>query len=216
MKKAIGKLLIIGDSYSTFEGCVPDGYKVYYGNDERSVEFGVTSPEKTWWGIFKRESGAELIENNSWSGSPVSYIGWNDVDCSKSSSFVYRLRELAKEDFARIGKPDTLLIFGATNDSWIGTPLGEAKFSDITEMDLRTVLPAISAIIGEARAALPDTRIIYMINTELKPEITEHIKAASEHFGTEYIELSNIDKMSGHPTALGMRRIAEQLLEFLK
>jgi peptide/nickel transport system substrate-binding protein len=38
------------------------------------------------------------------------------------------------------------------------------------------------------------------------------IKEASEKFGTSYIELHDIDKMSGHPTTKGMAQICEQVL----
>jgi hypothetical protein len=204
------KLLIIGDSYSTFEGYIPEGYAVYYDKAETRPGTGVSSVEHTWWSIFSRETGMEIIENNSWSGSTVCYTG-RGGDCSHDSSFIYRLRCLCESNFRGKGAPDTLIIFGATNDSWIDAPLGEAKLEGFEESDLYSVLPAIADIICEARTALPKTRIVYVINTGLKPEIGAQVKAASEHYGAEYVELSDIDKVSGHPTALGMRQIADQL-----
>ena len=33
---SLGNVLIFGDSYSTFEGYVPEGYDVYYYKDGRS------------------------------------------------------------------------------------------------------------------------------------------------------------------------------------
>ena len=204
------KLLIIGDSYSTFEGYIPEGYAVYYDKAGTRPGTGVRSVEDTWWHIFSRETGMEIIENNSWSGSTVCYTG-RGGDCSRSSSFIYRLRCLCDSDFRGKGAPDTLIIFGATNDSWIDAPLGEAKLSGFEESDLYSVRPAVADIIYEAKAALPKTRIVYVINTGLKPEISAHVKAASERYGTEYVELSDIDKVSGHPTALGMRQIADQV-----
>lgn len=204
------RLLIIGDSYSTFEGYIPEGYAVYYDKAGTRPGTGVRSVEDTWWHIFSRETGMEIIENNSWSGSTVCYTG-RGGDCSRSSSFIYRLRCLCDSDFRGKGAPDTLIIFGATNDSWIDAPLGEAKLSGFEESDLYSVLPAVADIIYEAKAALPKARIVYVINTGLKPEISAHVKAASERYGTEYVELSDIDKVSGHPTALGMLQIADQV-----
>lgn len=204
------KLLIIGDSYSTFEGYIPEGYAVYYDKAETRPGTGVRSVEDTWWHIFSREAGMEIIENNSWSGSTVCYTG-RGGDCSRDSSFIYRLRCLCDSDFGGKGAPDTLIIFGATNDSWIDAPLGEAKLCGFEESDLYSVLPAVADIIYEAKAALPEARIVYVINTGLKPEICAQVKAASERYGTDYVELSDIDKVSGHPTALGMRQIADQV-----
>ena len=91
-------LIIFGDSYSTFENFVPDGYAVHYfekecpGTDVRKVE-------QTWWHQVVEEAGFKLALNNSWSGSTIGYTGYNNTDCSKSSSFIYRLKQLIKSDF---------------------------------------------------------------------------------------------------------------------
>ena len=39
---------ILGDSISTFDGCNPDGFAVYY-QGERCEQTGVTSSADTWW-----------------------------------------------------------------------------------------------------------------------------------------------------------------------
>ena len=41
--------------------------------------------------------------------------------------------------------------------------------------------------------------------------IAEGMKQAAEHYGAICIELEDIDKVSGHPTSLGMAQIKEQV-----
>ena len=66
------------------------------------------------------------------------------------------------------------------------------------------------------REELPCGNVVFIINTGLDERISSAIKTASEHFGTRYIELSDIDKMSGHPTVKGMAQIAEQVSKYIK
>lgn len=61
-----------------------------------------------------------------------------------------------------------------------------------------------------------NTEIIYLINDILKPEITESIKEACDHYGVRYMMLHDIDKKAGHPTAKGMAQIADQLAKACK
>lgn len=44
----LGNLFIMGDSYSTFEGYVPDPYEVYYSKST-AENTDVNSVEQTWW-----------------------------------------------------------------------------------------------------------------------------------------------------------------------
>ena len=59
-------------------------------------------------------------------------------------------------------------------------------------------------------------RIVFIMNTGLKPEISECMKNATSHFVVELVELDNIDKVESHPTVLGMEQICEQVLEKLE
>jgi hypothetical protein len=119
---------------------------------------------------------------------------------------------LVRDRFFEREKIDTILVFGGTNDSWLETtPKGEIKLSDWSEEDLYFSLPAICYMAAKLKATLPDGNIIFIINTDLDERITSAIKLASEHFGTSYIELENINKQNGHPTSKGMTEIAEQI-----
>lgn len=209
LNRPIKNIMIFGDSYSTFAGYVPKDYAVYYSNAEKA-ETDVRHVEETWWHSLCTEMGWNLILNNSWSGTTIGNTGY-DGDCSKTSSFIYRLEKLVAEGFFETHEIDTVFVFGGTNDSWSNAPLGEIKFCDHTEEDLRSVCPAIAYFIGKIKAVLPEANLISIINTNLKPEIGEAIKAASAYHGTEYIALSRIDKLCGHPTVKGMAAIREQI-----
>ena len=75
MGKNVNNCLIIGDSYSTFEGCVPAGYAVYYTTEGKGPEYPATkmNQEETWWSRMLSETGATIVQNNSWSGSTICY-----------------------------------------------------------------------------------------------------------------------------------------------
>lgn len=209
-----GNILIVGDSYSTYEGMIPQGYAVYYSRNGRGdPEFSVTkmNPEDTWWMRLINATGARLIQNNSWSGSTVCYTGYNG-DCSHSSSFIYRYRQLKEQGFFKENRIDTVFVFGGTNDSWANAPLGELKYEDVMEDELFSVLPAFCHFMKTLKEDLPDTRIIFVANCDIKEEIVEGIKSAAEHFGVESVSLSKITKEHGHPNVKGMGEICDQVL----
>ena len=201
--------MIFGDSYSTFEGYIPEGYAFYYKNDEKPGT-DVRRVEETWWYSLFAEIGANLVLNNSWAGSTIGNTGYNG-DCSKTSSFIYRLECLHENGFFVKNEIDTVFVFGGTNDSWSNAPLGEIKLSDHTKEDLFSVCPAIGYFIGRLKEILPEANIVSIINTNIKTEIKDAIKAASNYNGTVFVELSGIDKLTGHPTVKGMAGIKEQV-----
>jgi len=205
--------MIFGDSYSTFAGYIPKGYAVYYSEAERP-ETDVRHVEETWWHGLCADLSLNLVRNDSWSGSTLCNTGYGG-DCSRINSFIYRLETLEADGFFTENKIDTVFIFGCTNDSWANAPLGELKLNAAEREDLFSVCPAIGYFIGRLREILPDGNIIFMVNTELKPQIGEAVKAASAYYGTSYIPLEYIDKRCGHPTIQGMQDIAEQVEAFL-
>ncbi len=204
-------IIIFGDSYSTYEGHIPEGYAVYYSG-HRETPPDVSDATKTWWGSLLEATGSTLVQNNSWSGSTIGYTGYNNADCSNSSSFIYRFRKLANEGFFEKNKIDTLFVFGGTNDSWSGAPLGELKYNGIEESDLFCVLPAIAHFAEQLAVTLPDTKIVFIANCDIKSEIIDAMKSVCERYGLVFVALSDIDKLNGHPTELGMEQICEQVL----
>lgn len=203
-------ILIFGDSYSTFKGHIPNGYATYYPS------LDVQNVEQTWWNRVVRLINGNLIHNNSWSGSTICYTGYNNSDCSKSNSFIYRYRTLKEEGFFDKNNIDTIFVFGGTNDSWADVPLGEVKFSDWKEKDLFMVFPAIANFVSGVKADFPNADIIVIINSDIKEEIQNTMEEIAKYFDVKFIRLSYIDKESGHPTAKGMEMIAEEVLRSLE
>lgn len=193
---------ILGDSYSTFEGYVPDGYAIWYDHNPKE-ENDVCDVSQTWWyGLFDG-TRYTLLSNNSYSGATVCNTGYDGADYS-DRSFINRV-PLLLSDPDKI--PDILLIFGGTNDSWADSPIGELQYEAWEEKDLYSALPAYCYMLSYIHTNAPRTRVINIINSELKPEITDGIKAAAEHFGMEYLQLEDIEKGWGHPTIRGMKQI---------
>ena len=158
-----------------------------------------------------KATGAELVRNDSWSGSPLSFTGWPG-DCSTTSSFIYRYEKLSESGFFKENEVDTIFVFGGTNDSWCGAPLGEEKYSDFERDDLFNVLPAICYFMGRLKADHPDKRIVFIANCGIKDEVIDCMAKAADRLGAECIKLHDIDKMAGHPTVLGMEQICDQVI----
>ncbi len=207
-------VIIFGDSYSTFEGYVPDGRELYYHeNDGRMTD--VTKVDETWWYQVVREADLNLILNDSWSGSTICYTRYNNEDCSKTSSFIYRLRCLIRNGFFEKNEINTVFVFGGTNDNWADVTLGTLKYDDLEEKDLYNVLPAISHFFKTLKETLPDADIYCLINTELKDDITEGFEKVCKKYDITAVSFDSIDKAGGHPTVKGMKDIKTGVLKNL-
>ena len=207
-------IMIFGDSYSTFEGYIPITYKTWYRSEGRP-ETDVKKVEETWWHRLCEDKGYNLVMNDSFSGSTLCNTGYDGVDCSSANSFIHRLEVYERKKFFEKNDIDIFFVFGCTNDSWANSPLGEYKTEGITKSDLFNVLPSIPYFIGELKRIVPDAEVVFIINSDLKPEIGDAVKKASAHYGTKYVELTRIQKKSGHPTVVGMASIASQVKEVL-
>ena len=210
----LGNIMIFGDSYSTYEGYIPEGYAIYY-TGHRKGEPDVLDVKNTWWGRLIDATGATLVQNNSWSGSTIGYTGYDNRDCSHDSSFIYRFEKLLAEGFFDRNRIDTLFVFGGTNDSWSHAPLGELKYGDIAENELFCVLPAISHFAKRLSETFKDTKIVFIGNCDINCEITDAMKKICEHYKLDYVALADVDKLNGHPTEKGMEQIAAQVLAAL-
>ena len=212
--KNIGNLMILGDSYSTFRGYNPEGYEYWYYEDV-PPRTDVRDVKDTWWHQFVAETGANLVLNSAYSGTTIGHTGWHGYDFI-DKSFCGRFDKRVAEGFFDSNKIDTLIIFGGTNDSWADCPLGKEQLEGWTVKDLYTVLPAIGYLVHRTKNVLPDTRVIFVINTELKDEITDAIINACRHFGVEYVKLEDISKQEGHPNIEGMKQIKDQIIAHLE
>jgi lysophospholipase L1-like esterase len=210
----LGKVMILGDSYSTFFGYIPEGFDYWY-SERHNLDNGVHSVSDTWWHKLMSRVDGEIILNSSWSGTTVCHTGWRAEDCSHKS-FISRFDKLIDEGFFENNKVDTLFIFGGTNDSWADSPLGEVKLDGWTREELFSFCPAVCYLLARAKEHLPDTRIIYIVNAGLKDKVNDAVRVASEYYGNEVIFLPMMDRNQNHPTAKGMTEIADEVEKYLK
>lgn len=203
---------ILGDSYSTYKGWVPEDYAFWYKDGGNECENDMQSVEQTWWRIFAGEKGYELIANCSFSGSTVCNTGYDASDAS-TTSFIYRMkRELGEGQ----SSPDILIVFGGTNDFWAGSPVGEAKYSDWSMEELKAFGPAFGYMMDYLTRQHPHTVIYNVVNDEIGGSPSgEKIRAIMEEvcarYGVKNILLTDIAKENGHPNRSGMAAIGAQL-----
>lgn len=217
----LGNVFILGDSYSTFSGFIPDGYDSYYApegpkyaqsNDGQGLtDNDVTCVSQTWWHDLVAENG-KLLQNNSWSGTTVCNTGYGGSDFS-DVSFVGRIKKLIAEGYFKEKRVDTFFLFGGTNDSWFDAPLGEEMDAGWEEKDLFCALPAFSYLVDLLKKHLPDTKFYCIINTGLKDEIVDFYSRICEKYGVVVVRLTDIEKQGGHPTVAGMTAIRLQVLD---
>ena len=193
---------IMGDSYSTFVGYIPENYSAYYPNPEKVPD--LLQVEQTWWHQLMTKRNMELLENDSYSGSTVCTVVRPEQKLS--ASFVRR-----SECCLRGKQPDFLMVFGCTNDNWLDREVGQVQFADWTEEDLQKVLPAYCYVLHQLKAANPTSKFLCIINTNFKQPLLEGLLCAAQHYGATAVQLQDIDKSNGHPTALGMSQIAQQI-----
>jgi hypothetical protein len=195
---------VLGDSYSTFEGAIPKGNAIWYFKRNNPNQTDVNRVEQTWWSLLIADKGWKLEMNNSFSGSTICNTGYNKDDYS-DRSFTKRMDNL--------GNPDIIFIFGATNDSWAHSPIGEYKYDDITTDDLWSFRPAMAKMLAWMKERYAQSDIYFLLNDGLSNDINTSVKTICEHYGVKCIELHQIDKMAGHPSVKGMQQIAEQVAE---
>ena len=216
MKKT-ENIFILGDSYSTFEGYVPEGYPCWYMPnypESEKEDPDVTKVEQTWWHALVSERNANLVFNSSYSGSTICNTGYGGADFTKCS-FITRTDEFINDGFFEKNTVDTILIFGATNDTWAGAPIGETKYEGQTTEELYSFLPALSYLLSRLKANAKGARIVFIINDCLSDAVVSGIHDSCKHFDVEYLSLHGISKLDGHPTSLGMTQIKDQVAEYL-
>lgn len=205
------KVSILGDSYSTFEGWVkPDTNELWYQKPEHfkfANRNDVRTVEQTWWHQLIGKMGWQLERNNSYSGATIAYLGYYNADFS-DRSFITRCNNL--------GNPDLILIFGATNDSWIKTKMGKDQFSDWTKKDLFSFRPAMACFLKTIKEAYPNAEMCFILNTALTDSINKAVDDMCQHYDVPCLHLKNIDKQAGHPSIKGMASIAAQVEEWYR
>ncbi len=207
---------ILGDSYSTYEGYLtPDTNLIWYfhpTNKELHSKNDVRSVEQTWWYQVIERMAGKLEINNSYSGSTICCTGYKHGNAAHADysdcAFITRSNKL--------GNPDVILVCGATNDSWAGAPIGEYVYGNWTSKELYEFRPAMAKLLHDLRANYPLARILFILNTDLKPSINESVHTICHHYGIPCLDLKGIDKQQGHPSISGMKAFADQVTNYLR
>ena len=136
---------ILGDSISTYEGCNPEGFAVYYTR-ERQALCGLASPEDTWWMRVIRHRGSQLLINASYSGSMVEGAGFPAGECPQ------RAWSLTSEG----SQPDDVIILMGINDYGWGSAHAQAAGRSAATpacVDLGAVPRDVAGETGEEQVA---------------------------------------------------------------
>lgn len=198
------KVSILGDSYSTFKDHVtPKENAVWYPTERNDVK----ELKQLWWQQFINNYGYTLEVNNSFSGSTICNTGYRKEDYS-DRSFITRMNNL--------GNPDIIFIFGATNDSWAGAPIGEYRYEGWTKEELYSFRPALAYLLNGLQSLYPHAKVYYLLNSELKDVINESVYTICQRYDVPVITLYNIDKQQSHPSIAGMTAISEQIHAFIE
>lgn len=165
LKAAFGgkKISILGDSISTFYG-VSDGVaadttnstikdSVLYYDESHAKALGVTR-ESTWWQRTADALGAEILVNNSWSGSYIKDASTNTR--STPGAYLDRCVNLHDNTGANTGtNPDIILVYMGTNDYYkYKTTHGSADSVDYSALSSKTGNDYIPSSVAEAYAIM--------------------------------------------------------------
>lgn len=198
---------ILGDSYSTFQGFLPEGHAVWYKVPANPEHTDVTKVEQTWWWQVVKEGGYKLGTVNSYSGATICNTGYKDEDYT-DRSFLTRATKL--------GNPDIILVCGGTNDSWANSPIGEYKYDNWTRADLYSFRPAMAKMLNTLQEHYPNVEVYFILNSGLKDEINESVEQICRYYNVPLVKLKDIDKTKNHPNVKGMKSFAQQVLKAMK
>lgn len=145
------KVSILGDSISTFDGWIPEGYACYFPMDG-----DLTKVEQTWWQIALQNTGMELCVNGSSSGSTCVGDSTSTDDCRYGCGD-YRIGDLIGVNGCF---PDVIIVYMGTNDFMKAVPLGD---NDGT----RTVEEGVIENFSDAYCLMLDKLIAFYPNAEI-------------------------------------------------
>ena len=140
---------IVGDSISTYEGFVPDGYSVFYDSDMQRRN-GLQSVYDTWWAKVNQALHAYLCVNNSYSGSKVA------GERFPAASSQQRTQALHTECCL----PDIILIYIGFNDFGNGVPIYPKEKGKQFRNDPLYFMDAYSKMLSGIKHSYPGAKIV--------------------------------------------------------
>lgn len=172
------RLSVLGDSLSTFDGWIPEGYGVFFPFDGE-----VTDVEQTWWKMLQEDMGMELCGNSSSSGSTCAGDSLS-TDNPWYACSDYRITEL-------VGKggiyPDVIIVYLGTNDLLTAVPIGENDGSQpVEEGTIENFSDAYSLILDKLEAQYPSAYIFCCTLTEIGEWKEESYETFVNRLGLTY------------------------------
>ena len=215
---------ILGDSISTLDGYNPVGNAVFYDGGNKRLA-NIYAPEDTWWGKVIDTLGGKLLVNDSWSGSLV--CKHPDCEIESYGCSDARTASLGIGDVA----PDVVMVFMGLNDfGWAMRPMPTAEENGLSVFfvayetmlaKLKTHYPnaevwcltlPVGAMAGEPGFVPPLVRGGWHLG-----DYCRVIRECARESGCTLVDIFHpsdpYDTIDGyHPTASGMKTIAEAVL----
>ena len=211
---------ILGDSISTFEGFLPEGYRVFYDED-RAIQHDMTSVYDTWWAKVNQFLHAYLCVNNSYSGSMVSGADFPSAGSDERAALLHTER-----------RPDLILVYMGFNDFGNGIPITKDR------QDVPAFFEGYARMLTKVKRNEPQSRILCgtLMETKIRGngqwsfpnkwagislcEYNAAIKIAAELAGAEVADLAaqnlRYETLDGtHPTRAGHATIAQAWINCL-
>lgn len=145
------KLSIFGDSISTFDEWIPEGYYDFF-----PMNGNVADVEQTWWKMVLNDTGMRLCVNGSSSGSICA--GYSPgADTPQEGCSEFRINGLAD---ANGSSPDIIIVYMGTNDFLNDIPIGDNDGTRVVEEgNVENFSDAYCLILDKMHARYPAARI---------------------------------------------------------
>lgn len=151
----------------------------------------------------------KLLGNYSYSGSPVCYDGYGkDDNDAQTYSFVTRVKDVNI-------LADLIIIQGGINDWAAGAQLGEYKYENWTDEDLKTFRPALAYVLNYLQVHT-NAQLLFIKSEIIAEDFQESIDIICQHYNVPVLLLSDVELTAWHPNIRGMRRIYNIIKNYLE
>jgi hypothetical protein len=198
---------VIGDSWSAYKKYLnPSTNRAFYPPWETDVD-GATSgsdvdhAEEMWWARLESFCNVKLMENNSYSGSPICFDGTGSGTAdAKTYSFANRVINMVNAD--------AFFVLGGTNDGSAQAEIGDAKYSEWSDTDLTKFKPAVCFLLNYIKTRFPLAKVFFMIPPDLANAYKNAIMDVCNHYGVPYVTLWGMSYLGYHPNSASQEKIA--------